>query len=45
VDALAKERPVIAFDNKGVGLTNGKAPQPFEELAEDASAMIKAPGL
>lgn len=44
VDLLAKERLVITFDNQGVGLTGGKAPQTFEEMAVDATAFIQALG-
>jgi pimeloyl-ACP methyl ester carboxylesterase len=44
VDELAKLRLVIAFDNKGVGLTSGKAPESFEEMADDAVAFVKALG-
>lgn len=44
VDGLAAQRLVIAFDNKGVGLSNGKAPESFEEMADDAAAFINALG-
>jgi pimeloyl-ACP methyl ester carboxylesterase len=44
VDALAKQRVVVAFDNKGVGLTRGKAPDTFEEMSDDAAAFIRALG-
>lgn len=44
IDALAKQRMVIAFDNQGVGLSNGKAPETFEEMADDAAAFINALG-
>ena len=44
VDGLASQRLVVAFDNKGVGLSNGKAPQSIEEMADDAAAFIKALG-
>lgn len=44
VDGLAKRRTVIAFDNKGIGLTNEKAPSTFEEMADDAYTFIKSLG-
>jgi pimeloyl-ACP methyl ester carboxylesterase len=44
VDDLAEQRLVVAFDNKGVGLTNGKTPQSFEEMADDAAAFVRALG-
>lgn len=42
---IAKERPVILFDNKGVGETNGQTPETITEMAQDAAAFIKALGL
>ncbi len=44
IDDLAKQRLVIAFDNKGIGLTNGTTPEGFEEMADDAAAFIRALG-
>lgn len=45
LEPIAKERPVILFDNKGVGETNGETPTTITEMAQDASAFIKALGL
>jgi pimeloyl-ACP methyl ester carboxylesterase len=42
VDGLAATRPVILFDNEGVGLSSGTTPSTFEELADDAAAFIRA---
>src|SRR5947209_2927317 len=40
VDALATDRPVIAFDNTGVGRSTGKTPDNVEAMARDAVAFI-----
>lgn len=45
VGLIAKERPVILFDNKGVGETNGQTPATIAEMAQDAGKFIKALGL
>lgn len=42
---IAKERPVILFDNIGVGETNGRTPETITEMAQDAATFIKALGL
>lgn len=42
LDILAKKRTVIAFDNRGVGLSDGEAPRTFEAMADDAALFIKA---
>lgn len=42
VASIAKERPVILFDNKGVGETNGQTPETISEMAQDAATFIKA---
>lgn len=42
---IARERPVILFDNKGVGETNGQTPETIGEMAQDAATFIKALGL
>lgn len=42
VAPIAKERPVILFDNKGVGETNGQTPETISEMAQDAAMFIKA---
>src|SRR5271170_6562661 len=40
VDALARERRVVAFDNVGVGGTTGTTPSTIEQMARDALAFI-----
>lgn len=45
VDGLAKNRHVIAFDNRGVGKSEGKTPDGVAEMAHDAEAFIDALGL
>ncbi|HEX7826014.1 MAG TPA: alpha/beta hydrolase [Mycobacterium sp.] len=44
VDAIAKNRHVIAFDNRGVGASTGKVPDNVEAMADDAYTFIKALG-
>lgn len=39
---IAKKRPVILFDNRGVGETNGQTPETISEMAQDAATFIKA---
>lgn len=45
IDALAKDRRVIAFNNRGVGDTEGETPSTLEEAADDAAAFIRAIGV
>ncbi|MFY9874754.1 MAG: alpha/beta fold hydrolase, partial [Rhodomicrobium sp.] len=45
VDGLAKSRPVIVFDNRGVGGSEGKTPDNVADMAKDAMAFIDALGL
>lgn len=45
VNALAADRPVIAFDNAGVGASSGETPDSVERQAADAEAFIAALGL
>ncbi|MBM7578117.1 alpha/beta fold hydrolase [Jeotgalibacillus terrae] len=45
IEPIAKKRPVILFDNKGVGETRGQTPITIAEMAKDAGAFIKALGL
>jgi pimeloyl-ACP methyl ester carboxylesterase len=40
VNALATDRPVIAFDNAGVGLSTGQTPDNVAAMARDAIAFI-----
>jgi len=44
MDAIACERHVIAFDQRGVGASTGKVPGTIEEAADDAYAFIRALG-
>ncbi len=44
IDPIAKNRHVIAFDNKGVGASSGKVPGTIEEAADDAYTFITALG-
>ncbi|MGY2700951.1 pimeloyl-ACP methyl ester carboxylesterase [Nocardioides sp. HB32] len=45
IDALATGRPVIAFDNTGVGATSGRTPSTIAAMAEDAIEFVDALGL
>jgi pimeloyl-ACP methyl ester carboxylesterase len=45
VNALAEKRPVIVFDNTGVGRSNGKTPDNVAQMAEDAHSFISALGV
>jgi pimeloyl-ACP methyl ester carboxylesterase len=42
VDALARERRVVAFDNVGIGDTTGTTPNTMEQMAHDALFFIDA---
>lgn len=44
IDGLAKTRHVIAFDNRGVGASEGVVPLTVSEMAKDAVAFIRALG-
>jgi pimeloyl-ACP methyl ester carboxylesterase len=44
VDRIAKDRHVIAFDNKGVGASTGQVPDNVEAMADDAYTFITALG-
>jgi pimeloyl-ACP methyl ester carboxylesterase len=44
VDAIAKNRHVIAFDNRGVGASTGQVPDTVEAMADDAYTFINALG-
>ncbi|WP_037959314.1 alpha/beta fold hydrolase [Streptomyces violens] len=44
VDGLAARRRVIAFDNRGVGASDGAAPDTIEAMARDAVLFIRALG-
>ncbi len=41
-DGLAKSRPVIVFDNRGVGGSGGRTPDNVADMAKDAIAFIDA---
>jgi pimeloyl-ACP methyl ester carboxylesterase len=45
VDAIAKNRHVITFDQRGAGASTGKVPDTIEEAADHAYEFIKALGL
>jgi pimeloyl-ACP methyl ester carboxylesterase len=45
IDALAKERQVITFDNRGVGGSSGRVPNTIGQMALDAIDFIEALGL
>ena len=42
VDALATTRPVVAFDNAGVGGSGGTTPSTVDQMARDALAFLDA---
>jgi pimeloyl-ACP methyl ester carboxylesterase len=42
IDALASGRRVVAFDNVGVGGTNGATPNTVEQMAADAISFLEA---
>jgi pimeloyl-ACP methyl ester carboxylesterase len=44
IDALAKQRTVITFDNKGVSLSGGETPDSFSAMGDDAADFIAALG-
>jgi pimeloyl-ACP methyl ester carboxylesterase len=45
VNALAADRPVIAFDNAGVGRSSGQTPDNVEAMARDAVTSMNLLGL
>ena len=44
VDAIAQNRHVITFDNRGVGASTGSVPDSVEAMADDAYTFVKALG-
>ncbi|PJJ07263.1 pimeloyl-ACP methyl ester carboxylesterase [Flavobacterium sp. 1] len=44
LDGIASKHQIIAFDNRGVGATEGKTPITIAEMAKDAIGFIKAMG-
>ncbi len=45
VNSLAASRPVIVFDNAGVGKSNGKTPDNVGQMTTDAANFVAALGL
>lgn len=44
MDGIAEKHWVIAFDNKGVGLSNGTVPDTIEQMARDALTFVHTMG-
>nr|WP_315196757.1 alpha/beta hydrolase [uncultured Flavobacterium sp.] len=44
MDGIASKHQIIAFDNRGVGATEGETPVTIAEMAKDAIRFIKAMG-
>ncbi|MCB2353312.1 alpha/beta fold hydrolase [Clostridium estertheticum] len=44
VDGVAKKHWVIAFDNKGIGLSSGTVPDTIEQMARDALTFVHTLG-
>lgn len=44
VEGLAAQRPVITFDNRGVGASGGSTPDTIEAMARDTVLFIRALG-
>jgi pimeloyl-ACP methyl ester carboxylesterase len=44
IDGISSARPVITFDNRGVGGTTGRTPTTVSAMADDAIAFIRALG-
>jgi pimeloyl-ACP methyl ester carboxylesterase len=44
VDAIARNRHVVTFDNRGVGASTGSVPDSVEAMADDAYTFIRALG-
>ena len=42
IDAVARQRTVIVFDNAGVGVSSGRTPDSVEQMTIDAEAFIDA---
>lgn len=45
VNALAETRPVIVFNNRGLGTSTGRTPDSVEQMAADAETFIRGLGL
>ncbi|MGB4661249.1 MAG: alpha/beta hydrolase [Mobilitalea sp.] len=44
VDGIAEKHWVIAFDNKGIGLSNGTVPDTIKQMAKDALSFVHTLG-
>jgi pimeloyl-ACP methyl ester carboxylesterase len=44
IDGIAAHRPVVAFNNRGMGASEGRVPTTVEAMAADAVAVIRALG-
>ena len=44
IDGIAARHPVVAFDNRGIGASEGRVPTRVEAMARDAVAVIRALG-
>src|SRR5947207_8102868 len=44
IDAIARNRHVNTFDNRGVGASSGQVPDTVEAMADDAYTFIRALG-
>jgi pimeloyl-ACP methyl ester carboxylesterase len=44
IDAIAAERPVILFDNAGIGLSTGETPDSVKGMADKAAEFIRLLG-
>ncbi len=44
MDGMATKHQIIAFDNRGVGATDGETPKTISEMAKDARAFIHSLG-
>ena len=44
-DALAYDREIVLFDNRGIGATNGTARETIDDMARDTASFIDALGL
>lgn len=45
VNSLAETRPVIAFNNLGIGTSTGRTPDTVEQMAGDADTFVRGLGL
>jgi pimeloyl-ACP methyl ester carboxylesterase len=45
LDALAQDREIIIFDNRGIASTDGETPTSIAAIAQDAAAFLEALGL